>query len=258
MDNSVLAALITAAASVIVAFISSFTTLLKSGKLSDSRWQWIKPFGYYIAFALVISGAVAVYYLQSDGTAARLAKDVPTLPDYTKRIYANVGLGFVHPNNWELEDYAFRFGGGSDLRLVASRDENGHYETQGILISIVNIAKHHWNEPESEFLHFEDQLKVDCVPFGWTRGTGSFANGRHATLFTCSRELRSKGRRDEQVYWFQLTRCVRLKIRSWSTLSGKARASFEQELPLFLRNLRLDSRKIDSLENERETRCDPR
>ena len=261
MDNPLLTTFITVAGSILVAVITGgtalITELIKSQKIpADSLWRWLKNLGYPIAFALVIVTGVLVFHFDYDGTASRLSKDLPTIPYHTKRVYPSVGLGFIHPQKWELEDYAFRFSGGGELRLVSNRSDDGHFETQGALISIENIAEHHWRDPESEFLHLEDALNVRCKTPRKPRETAAIANGRQAALFKCDRMLRSGGISEERIYWYQLSRCLRLKIRGWSDLNGKAKDHFLQEFNQFISNIRLDDTKIQSLINGKQTGCE--
>jgi hypothetical protein len=260
MDNGLLATIITVGGTIVVAIITGLTTLIteliKIGKIPpDSTWRWTRTFGYPIALLIIVVVGSLVFYLQYDGTTSRLTKELPSLPFHTKRIYPNVGLGLLYPQKWEVEDYAFRFGGG-DMGLIRARSDDRHFETQGVSIGIGNIAEHHWNDPESEFRHVEDGLKDRCVQSGWSRGTISIANGRQAALFKCESLLKSGGRRLEQIIWYQLSRCLRLRIRSWSTLGGEANTVFNQEFSQFLNNMRLDDVKILALINNKQTSCE--
>jgi hypothetical protein len=262
MDNATLTALITVGGSIAVAIITGSTALIteaiKRGEPSaDASWRrWLKNLGYPIAALLIIIAGVVVFQLDHDGAAARLSKELPTISYHTKRIYPSVGLGFTHPQKWEVEDYAFRFSGGGEMRLVGTRSADGHIETQGATISIENIAEHHWKDPESEFRHLEDGLDMRCKSPRKSRETAAIANGRQAALFKCDRMLRNGGIADERIYWYQLSRCLRLKIRGWSDLEGKAKDGFMQEFNQFVSNIRLDDIKIHSLINGKQTGCE--
>ncbi|MFL6624576.1 MAG: hypothetical protein ACJ8J7_02045 [Sulfurifustaceae bacterium] len=278
MDTSVLAALIaagiTSGASILAALITRDTAIsverIKQEKAkkkaqsgsSPHQWielkrRWVRSIGYPVAVLVALAGGFSVFQLTYDGTAARLERSLPDIPGFKKRIYANIGLGFIYPEGWEIEDYAWRFGGGQ-LEIVADRNSDGKIETQGLTVEINNIAKHHWPDPQSEFEHFEQQLKERCVAS--KKASESLSGGQHvAALFTCHREKGSWSQ-DEWTYLYQLqpSRCVRLKIVAWSDInpSAPARARFDQERRQFLQYLQLDRIKIQSLIDGVQTGCD--
>ena len=129
MDTVLLPTVITTVGSIVTAVITGVTTLvielIKNERLDPgSLWKWVTRLGYPVALLTAAVAGFWVFSLVHDDTASRLTKALPDLQDYKKRIYANVGLGFVYPKTWQIEDYAFRFGGG-DLEAVSARDATG-------------------------------------------------------------------------------------------------------------------------------------
>jgi hypothetical protein len=258
MDTALLSTGITVIGSVIVALISSGTTLItlliKKGTISPtSFWKWVKLLGYPLAALLIIGFGGWIFYLLYDGTASRLQKAVPEMANYNKRIYANVGLGFAYPKTWEVEDYGFRFGGGP-IALVSLRETDGIHELQGIEFRIDSIAKHHWDDPESEYKHLEKALQKKCTH--WSREAATVSNGA-ATVFKCTWANTEKNvEQKEWHYWYQLSQCVRLKATAWSSIQGPQRAKFEQEMTQVMQLVRMDEIKIAELKNAKKSRCE--
>jgi hypothetical protein len=108
MESDVLvAAMITAVGSIAAAVITGATTFvierIKAGSISPPhRWKWVRRLGYPVAILAVVVATVWVFYLFHDNTASRLAAALPNIPDYKKRIYTQIGLGFVYPAKWEV------------------------------------------------------------------------------------------------------------------------------------------------------------
>ena len=253
MSDELGAAIITGLGSIVAAAITGVTTLtaerIKNGALPrTSRWMWLKATGYWAAAGIVIGASIWVFSLVYDGTYRRLNSALPDLSEHKKRIYAKVGLGFVYPSKWQLEDYAFRFGGG-EMELVRDRSSDGRadIETQGVSIAVENIAAHHWNKPQSEYVHFSEELKKKCDLSFVGPEKAVISGWRQADLFKCSRssETETQGKKtgEERTYFYQLSKCVRLKIETWSWLSGPPQQEFYEELDEFLHNLMLDEAK---------------
>ncbi len=257
-SDAVAAAIITTVGSVLAASITAGTAVLVErikGQPVDprSRWGWIKRYGYLLGALIVVLVIVLagswVFYLLYDTTTSRLEHALPNVPGYKKRVYSSVGLAFAYPQNWQIEDYAFRFGGGGEMELVSDRSPDGLFETQGIVIGLDNIAEHHWADPQSQFHHVETQLQQRCNK-SLTRVKASIAEGRIADLFKCSRST-NEGQIDERLYFYQYSKCISLRIRSWTSLNGVPKSRFESELDRFTQYLRIDEAKRD----ESETFC---
>jgi hypothetical protein len=238
MGDAVAAAIITAFGSIVAAVIMAVTTT------GIGTWRFTKRLGYLLVAIIAAVASLSVYYLlyDYDRTASRLEKALLKIEGYKPKIYANIGLGFVYPQNWQIEDYGFRFGGG-EIELVRDRSPDGLIETQGMTVAVENIAEHHWGDPQSQFEHIEVDLREKCnVSFKHERE--NIANGHTADVFRCSRSTSKGGTQkqvDERLYLYQLSKCVRLRIESWTSLSGAPlRTSFDEELKQFLQNMRLD------------------
>lgn len=263
MTDAVLAALITTAGAIVVALITFAGTMAgrpgagnvapaATGVTTTRRRRGAVLAGV-LALAVLTGGAV--WYVVSDGTEARLWRALPELPDHRKQIYASAGFGFVYPRKWDLEDYAFTFGGGGEVALV--RDRDGEFETQSIRFSLVDIPEHHWHDAQTEFVHFREQLNRRCQ-LPWREEVKTIGNGRQATAFTCRRKIATGGKTflvDETTYWHQLAKCVRLRADVRSELhDNAARRAFDAEQAQILQYLRFDDLKLVS--NTRRAQCD--
>src|SRR5690348_14072236 len=102
ISDAVLAAIVTGVGSVVTALITAVTTLRAERLKRDSPREdsggkpvVVALIGYLVAAVIVLGAGGFVFYLVHDGTYSRLNAALPDIPNYKKRIYANIGLGFV-------------------------------------------------------------------------------------------------------------------------------------------------------------------
>ncbi len=241
VSDAIAAASITALGTIMAAVVAAATAGLTRDP--NSAWNLSRRYGYLLGAVIVVLAGSAVFFLLYDGTETRLRNALPNIPGFQPRIYTNIGLGFIYPQDWDVEDYAFRFSGG-EMELVRKRPSNSN-ERQWVFIRIENIAEHHWLNPQTELTHIMEANKKRCKESSGPE-RASLANGLYyADRFTCNLFSSAGEPIFEETYLYPLSRCIRLRIESGTKESGAARGEFDSELVNFLSGIRLDRAKTE-------------
>lgn len=244
MDASIVAAIIGALGSVAAAIITvAYGTQAPpepQGLHKRRRWK--------LAILIVVIAAVVgilIAYVLRDATRQRLTEALPPRQGYRPVMYEKVGLGFMLPQHWRVDDAAFRFGGG-DIDLIRDFDPRAFSISQGIKFRLINVQENYVNNPQAEY---ENELAVlKEIDPAVTNAQVSLA-GMNGMTFT----YRQRGG-DRMIYaermWVRVVPRVKLEVYSVSNLDQAARRAFSEERSDILKSLVIDETKRRELEGQ--------
>jgi hypothetical protein len=241
MDSAIIASLIGAVGTVIAAFVTA-NYGQQAGTTPPPRRRWLP-----LVIALVaLSVAGSIWFLLYDGTYHRINQALGMREGYHKVLYATVGVGFLLPNQWRVDDASFRFAGG-DVDLIRDYDPNAASISQGIKLRFLNVQENYVNDPGAEYGNemevlsqidpkvSEDDTRIGGLPgkkFVYTQRTGQRTGYVERT-------------------WIHLSPRVKLEILSFSNLDETARPLFDKERDEILQSFVVDQEKVSKLTNDR-------
>lgn len=240
MDSTIVAALIgalgTVAASVITAILQT----------RDSQSSAVSRHGFRKTLLLVgiLSAFVglAIKISLYDWTDHRIRAALATRLGYRQVVYDKVGIGFLLPDQWTIDDASFRFGGG-DIDLIRDYDPEFSSISQGIKLRFLSVQKSYVNRPDDEFGNEEETLKsidpqvqvVDVV-----------IDGHSAKRFVYKQKAGERFNYIERT-WVHLTPRVKLEVIAVSNLDDKARQVFDAERDRIVESIVIDAKKVTAL-----------
>jgi hypothetical protein len=244
MDVSIIAALIGALGSIAAGAITPVIAAA-SGRQGEAgyppnrrRWRLVLVVIALIALAVGVL-IISVLY---DGTRQRLSEALPARQGFRQVIYEKVGLGFLLPSHWEVDDASFRFGGG-DIDLIRDHDPTAASISQGIKLRLINVQETYVNNPEAEY---DNELAVleGIDPHASVRDVQ--LAGRSGKTFVYKQHA---GERPNYVQrtWIRVVPRVKLEVLSVSNLDEKARQAFSAERDDILKSLIIDGKKTAKL-----------
>ena len=243
MDMSIIAALIGFLGTIISAAIGAAVSL-RQGLSPPARRPTIGFVTTVVIGAFLVGGVIA--YVFYDGTHRRIQGMLPTTPGHQKVIYKEVGLGFLLPSHWTLNDAVKRIGGG-ELDLVRDTNPQTSKATQGIKIKFLNVLAPYVNNHQAEINNQLDILKgFDPNATVYDVTVGNITCKEFSYLFPI---VDSKGSTVAQakMIWAWITPHVKIQIGIWNELEGQARTEFDQEVRKIIDSIVLDQRKISQL-----------
>ena len=239
MDTTLLAAIIGAFATLGAAVISA-----AYGMLQGIEFRTLSRLPLYMVsiVGIATTAAGSIYLVLCDPTEARIRAALPDLTGYEQVVYARVGVGFLIPDHWQVDDASFRFGSG-DIDLIKNIDPAAGSISQGIKLRLVNIQKTYVNNPEAAI---DNQLAVWRVidPDASVR-SATFA-GRPANRFAYKQVTGQRTAYIEQT-WIRLTNRVKLHVISVSNLDSESRQIFERERDGILQAFVIDEDRLQEL-----------
>jgi hypothetical protein len=185
---------------------------------------------------------ITARFALSDPTAKRLRSKLSTIENCDPVIYEKVGLAFCKPDGWELDDAAWRLGGG-EVNLIKTYDQVAASISQGIALRVRTVQQNYAGNPEKAI---QNQLDVD-------RGHDPRATAEPTTLAglpaTRFRYTQSTGQRTGHIQriWVSLSNRARLEVIVFSNLEPEARLPFQEAAEQFLRTIKLDTAKLHEL-----------
>ncbi|HEY6253157.1 MAG TPA: hypothetical protein VI685_24635 [Candidatus Angelobacter sp.] len=239
MDSTIAGALIGFVGSITAAIIAAtYRTSPAPSPPRPRRWKFA-----LIIILIAASVGTAIAFVGYDGTYHRLSQDLPEKNGYRKIIYDRVGIGFLLPNQWRVDDASFRFASG-DIDLIRDYDPNAASISQGMKIRFLNVQENYVNNRTAEIENHRVTLqRIDRKESDYdTKIAGH--DDAHRFVFT-----QSTGSRLAYVErnWIWLTERVKLEISSFTNLDQSTRSIFNEERDRILESLVIDNRKLSKL-----------
>src|SRR3954462_3739375 len=238
MDNAIVAALIGALGSIIAA---AFTATYGKGEaLPRPQPQRRKLAVAVILIALIVGGSIA--FVIYDGTYNRISQVLPERDGYRKIIYARLGVGFLLPNHWRVDDPSYRFGAG-DIDLIRDYDPNAASISQGMKLRFLNVQENYVNNPEAEFGNMlQALLRIDPNAVALDTSLAGHAGKKFVYVQSGGARL---GHFDRT--WVHLTPRVKLEISSFTNLDESTRTVFNAERDRILESFVIDNKRVSKL-----------
>jgi hypothetical protein len=157
-------------------------------------------------------------------------------------IYEGIGLAFCKPEGWELDDAAWRLGGG-EVNLIKTYDQVEASISQGVALRIRTVQQNYVGNPLKAI---KNQLDVDRGLDPQAIAESTTISGLPATRF---RFTQSTGKRIGHIQriWVRLSDRARLEVIVFSNLESDARLPFQEAADQFLRTITLDPIKLHEL-----------
>ncbi len=238
MDSSIISALTGAFGTIASAIISAKISKQDEPLDASNRITLIILVGIT---SLLVGGMIV--YLSYDSTKWRIKASLGKNNNYKRIIYEKVGLGFLIPYHWKIDDSAFKFGGGE---IMLRRDYNPQTNRviQGIQFNYVNIQ-------DIYIKNFNDEIKNHITNFQEI-GAKIFVKDvtfseKKAKLFCIKQPLPMGKERDIEMTWVYITPFVKFVVSSFSEAEGKALRDFKSERDIIIQSLVLDDKKISEL-----------
>jgi hypothetical protein len=238
MDNTIVAALIGALGSIIAAAVTA--TYGKGEAPARPQLQRRKLAVAIILIALIVGGSIA--FVIYDGTYNRISQSLPEKDGYRKVIYARVGVGFLVPNHWRVDDASFRFASG-DIDLIRDYDPNAASISQGMKLRFLNVQENYINNPEAEFGNMKRALlRIDSN----VSDLDTKLAGRSGKKFLYTQSSGDRLSYIERT-WVHLTPRVKLEISSFTNLDESTRTVFNAERDRILESFVIDNKRVSKL-----------
>jgi hypothetical protein len=240
VDTTVLAALIGAMGTIAAAVITATLQARESQSSAPPRHGFRKVLVLIGVLSAVVGLAIKVSLY--DWTDHRIRAALATKSGYRQVVYDKVGMGFLLPDQWTIDDASFRFGGG-DIDLIRDYDPQFNSISQGIRLRFLSVQKNYVNSPVDEFGNEEETLK-DIDP--QVRMIDVTLDGRPAKRFLYKQKAGERFNYIERT-WVRLTPRVKLEVIAVSNLDDKARQVFNTERDRIIESLVIDTKKISAL-----------
>ena len=184
------------------------------------------------AVPAVISGVVAYQAATSTkrvpgGVESSIRETLPSKVGFSPRVYPRIGLGFIAPDGWVVDDAAVRLGGG-EIDVVK------RYEVTKAAVGVKfrirsvqpNYVEHHETEVQNEL---DPLLKVDPDASAQEVMLG----GRPATQIRYKKPTGNLVG-DVRYYWIRLDPRVKLEILCFVYTTSEDRDEFWKEVDVIL------------------------
>ncbi|EMO86177.1 hypothetical protein [Leptospira santarosai] len=188
--------------------------------------------GAILVFFTSILTAIPTYFITketykvfTDQEIADKFKERINAPEgFKKYAYQNMGIAFVTPDDWRVEDAAATFGGG-ELYLIKKYDQKN--SAIGIRLVIRSVESRYLNAPDVEM---SNQLEV------WRKSDKNagkrdvIISGNYGYLFSYNQPLDNKMLLNVRTYWVRLIPKVKLEIWAYAYSNDLEKDSFWREV----------------------------
>ncbi|TGL31308.1 hypothetical protein EHQ52_15330 [Leptospira koniambonensis] len=188
--------------------------------------------GAILVFFTSIFTAVPTYFITKETyqvptdqeIADKFKEQINVQEGFRKYAYPNMGISFITPDDWRVEDAAATFGGG-ELYLIKKYDQDN--AAIGIRLVIRSVQSRYLNAPEIEM---NNQLEV------WRKSDKNagkkdvIISGNYGYLFSYNQPLGGKTLVNVRVYWVRLIPKVKLEIWAHAYSNDLEKDSFWREV----------------------------